>query len=162
MVPFIKGRNLRGYYQIWIKLCTSLNYEILGQLSAISVSQAFPSLMTGHTWPDLTLLWFSLAGGCSRSATLQTCPQEAPDGDTGLGDPRAFSHYKCDFFPASHQAAPPSPKVKTCAKRTKLQHEIWCGSVCSLHNVVLNSPGVGSVSQDNGSLKSTSVVLNAD
>lgn len=80
-------------------------------MSAISVPQTLPSLVTGHIWPDLTLLCFSLAGGCSRSAALQTCPQEASDGDTGAGDPRAFSHYKCDFFHASSQASPPSPKV---------------------------------------------------
>lgn len=132
------------------KLSSVPLYEILGQLSAISVSQVFPSLMTGCMWPDLMLLFFSLAGGCSRSATLQTHPQEAPDGGAGLGDPRAFSHYKCDFFPANSQASPPRPKVKTCTKHAKLHHEIWCGRICSLHNVVLNSSGFENASQDTG------------
>lgn len=141
IVPFFKVRNLRDYYQIWIKLCTSLNYEILGQLSAISVSWVFPILMMGRIWPDLTLLCFSLAGGCSCSAALQTHPQEAPDRGTGAGDPRAFSHYKCDFFTASSQASSPSPKVKTCTEHTKPHREIWCGRVCALHSVMLNSSG---------------------
>lgn len=139
------------------RLLPNLNYALclfklwnLNQLSAIYVSQVFSSLMMGHTWPDWTLLCFFLSGGCSCSATLQTCPQEAPDGGTRAGDPRAFSHYKCDFFPASSQASPPSPKVKTCTKHAKLQHEIWCSRVCSLHNSVLNSSVPENASWDTG------------
>lgn len=136
--PFHSWRDCRSYCSFFQsqkpeRLLPNLNYALclfklwnLSQLSAIYVSQVFSSLMMGHTWPDWTLLCFFLSGGCSCSATLQTCPQEAPDGGTRAGDPRAFSHYKCDFFPASSQASPPSPKVKTCTKHAKLQHEIWC------------------------------------
>lgn len=120
LLLYSKSETWETIIKFEIKLFTSLNYEILGQLSEISVSQVLPSLMTGCLWPNFMLLCFCLAGGCSRSAALQTCPQEAPDRGTGAGDPWAFSHYKHDFFLASSQASPSSPKVKTCAKHAKL------------------------------------------
>lgn len=148
---FFKVRNLRGYYQIGIKLCTSLNSEILTSCQQFMWHKYFSSLMMAHIWPDLMLLCFFLSGGCSCSATLQTRAQEAPDRGTRAGDPWAFSHYKCDFFPASSQASPPSPKVKTCTKYSKVQHEIWCSRVCPLYNFALNSSVSENASQDTDS-----------
>lgn len=54
---FFKVRNLRGYYQIGIKLCTSLNYEILTSCQQFMCHKYSPA----QWWDTYGLTWHCCA-----------------------------------------------------------------------------------------------------